>query len=185
MTRNSQVTLSQVKRKASPSFFKEMKLSLLGISIFRINKVSILSIWRLSRTLTVSPSWCRNSQMLWWKQLSWGLSWERKTKSYNTSAAEHKFIQITNLIKWQLALPQIIAHIKVSQSSSGRWISTSRGDCLSQAFIVQLWQRCYYFGRTRRRRRRDLLGPRKKDQWKTVLWSDKPTLSFLVLGWNI
>lgn len=135
MTKNSQVNTQSNKEKSQSIFLNKWssvfwEFQYLG----SINYLSILTIWRISRTLTVLAPARGYSQMIWWKQLSLGLSWERKAKSCNTSAAENKFIWITSLIKWQLAVPQIIAHIKVPWSSSGRWLSTSRGDHLIQTF---------------------------------------------------
>ena len=56
-----------------------------------------------------------------------------------------------------------------------------RGDCVNQAFVVELLQRNHYW-RTPIIRR-DLLRPRNYEQWtldrwKSVLWSDVSKLSF-------
>ena len=93
-------------------------------------------MWKISRTSKVSSSAVAKT-IKRYDETDSHEDRHRKEIPRVTSAAEDK------LISDQV---QISAYINTSQSSSNRHISTStvRGDCVNQAFMVELLQRNHY-----------------------------------------
>ena len=82
------------------------------------------SMRNISRTLKVSSSAVTKTTKRYDETGSHEIR-HRKVRPRVTSAAEDKFIRVTNLRNRQLAAPQIADQINTSQSSSNRHISTS------------------------------------------------------------
>ncbi len=63
-----------------------------------------------------------------------------------TSAAEDKLITVTSLRNCKLTAPQIRAHIDTSQNSSQAIFQHQllRGNCVNQAFTVEVLRRSHY-----------------------------------------
>ena len=96
----------------------------------------------------------------------------RKGRPRVTSAAEDKLIRVTILRNQQLTAPQIAPQrVQITDTSQHQLF---RGDCMNQAFMVELLQRTTK-GHQKKKR---LVWDKKHeqwtlDQWKCVLWSDE------------
>jgi len=102
------------------------------------------SIWKISRTFEVSSSVVLKT-IKCYDETGSHEDHHRKGRPRVTSTAEDKFIRVTSLRNCQLTAPQIAAQVNASQTSTDTSQNQLlRGDCVNQAFMVELLQIDHY-----------------------------------------